>query len=214
MHTEQIQAIAAQRAVPFLVHFTRIENLNSIIAHGLLPRTMIAAQGVPAIINDPERWDGRLGGISTSIGFPNGQMLWRLRNDNPGSEWVHLIVEPSVLWTHETLFCRHNAADGRISCLPDAVLGHPNALSTLFDEIDGHDSRAEQGLKPYDPTDVQAEALVLEPIDAGLIGGVVFHTKAARDQQAAIIGTRRAFVHPGRKGFFANRTYFRKYGGG
>jgi hypothetical protein len=214
MRTQQIKALAAQRAIPFLVHFTRIENLGSIIQHGLLPRTAIAAQGVPAIINDPERWDGRLAGTSTSIGFPNGQMLWRLRNDNPGSEWVHLIIEPSVLWTHDVLFCRHNAADGRISCLPDAVLRHSKALNGLFEEIEGHQSRADQGLKPYDPTDVQAEALVLEPISPGLVAGVVFHTKAARDESLAKIGNRRSFVHPGRKGFFANRTYFRKYGGG
>ncbi len=212
MRAQQIQAIAAARAIPFLVHFTRVENLNSIIAHGLLPRTEIAAQGVQAIINDQQRWDGRLGGISTSIGFPNGQMLWKLRNDEPGSEWVQLVIRPSVLWTHDTLFCRHNAADGRISCLPDATLRHPDALGGLFEEIEGHQSRADQGLKLYDPTDVQAEALVLEPISADLIDGVVFHTKASRDQNAAIIEPRRPFVHPGRKGFFANRTYFRKYG--
>lgn len=214
MRIQQIQTIVAQRGIPFLVHFTRIENLDSIIDLGLLPRTMIAAQGVQAIINDEERWDGRLAGISTSIGFPNGQMLWRLRNDNPGSEWVQLVIQPSVLWTHETLFCRHNAADKRISCLPDATLRDPNSLSALFDEIGGHESRADQGLKPYDPTDVQAEALVLEPIGANLISGVVFHTKAARDQKAGVLGGRPTYVHPGRKGFFSNRSYFRKFGGG
>lgn len=112
---EQIQAIAVEKKVPFLVHFTRSENIPSIMRHGLIPMGMANDLGLNPQINDQLRLDGRLNGTSLSISFPNGQMFYRLRKDNPDVSWVVLAISTSVLWSKDVLFCRHNAADNRVS---------------------------------------------------------------------------------------------------
>jgi hypothetical protein len=84
----------------------------------------------------------------------------------------------------------------------------------MYDEIDGHPSRADQGLKDFDPTDVQAEILVMDVIEPVFILGALFNDIETRDQYSQHFGRRKLIVHSGRKGVFANRTYYRKFGGG
>ena len=211
---EQIQAIALAKKVPFLVHFTRSENIPSIMQHGLVPMNMANDLGLNPTINDQLRLDGRLNGTSLSVSFPNGQMFYRLRMDNPDVAWAVLAISPSVLWSKDVLFCRHNAADTRVSKVPSDVLRQPETFTSLFDEIDGLKSRSDQGIKACDPTDVQAEALVMEPIEPEFILGALFNDKATLDAFTPHFGKRKLILHRGQKGVFANRTYYRKFGGG
>ncbi|WP_423606538.1 DarT ssDNA thymidine ADP-ribosyltransferase family protein [Sphingomonas sp. MS122] len=214
MTREKIQEIALARKVPFLVHFTRAQNVPSILKHGLLPRSFAQKIGLDPVINDAERLDGRLDGTSVSIAFPNGSMFYRLRNANPDIDWVILAISPSVLWSKKVLFCKHNAADSRISQVSSEDLSRAEAFEDMFAEIEGHESRSDQGLKACDPTDVQGEVLVMEPIEPEFILGALFNTDAARDAYQIDFGRRKLIVHKGRKGLFANRTYYRKFGGG
>lgn len=182
--------------------------------HGLLPINVANQRGLNPTVNDLMRLDGRLNGTSLSISFPNGSMFYGLRMNNPGVSWAIIAVSTSVLWSKDVLFCRHNAADARISkALPDA-LRKATTFASLFDEIEGFDSRSDQGLKDFDPTDVQAEALVMDTIEPEFLLGAVFNSKDTRDQFAPDLGKRKLIVHNDKKGFFANRTYHRKWGGG
>ena len=214
MSRDEIQSIAIERKVPFLVHFTRSENVQSILQHGLLPVAHARANGISPAINDQERLDGRLNGTSLSIAFPNGNLFYRFRKDNPETDWVVLAISPSVLWSKQTLFCKHNAADVRVSKVASSNLETPAAFRGMFDEIDGFESRAEQGIKSCDPTDVQAEALVMEPIEPEFIIGALVNSDSQKIANQAYLGKRKVLVHRGRKGVFANRTYYRKFGGG
>lgn len=209
MRIERIRAIANRRTIPSLVHFTRTSNLESIAAHGLVPRDQMEERRIAATINDPLRLDRRLSYISTSIAFPNGSMFYRLRNDNPDEEWAILLLGPSTLWRKEVLFCRHNAADARIRRIPNEDLQRSRMLEDMFTELEGLPSRAEQRLKPCDPTDVQAEVLVKGVIEPELIRSVVFNTNGAKERFGPFFGDRPLYVHRGRKGYFANRSYYR-----
>lgn len=211
---EQIQQLAIDKKIPFLAHFTRAENVASILEYGILPISTARALGVNPAINDAARLDGRLNGTSVSIAFPNGSMFYRLRNENPGVEWVILALSPSILWSKDVLFCRHNAADARISRVPSDVLRSAETFAAMFDEIEGCESRADQGLKPFDPTDVQGEVLVMDVIEPQFVLGALFNSEAAKEAYGAPFGRRKLIVHRGRKGLFANRTYYRKFGGG
>lgn len=202
------QAKAAERKVPFLVHFTRTTNLKSITEKGLLPRDQHAANGVDAEINDDLRLDGRLDGISISIGFPNSKMLWKLRQENPGVNWAVLAIAPSVLWTHDCAYCQHNAADARISGAPLAYLQTGNAFDAMYADIAGID-RAADNLKEFDPTDVQAEVLVFEPILPPDILGVAFERGAIKAQYDPLFTGKKSVLHGGR-GFFSDRSYHRR----
>lgn len=211
MPRKQIRTFAEQLEIPYLVHFTRLENLESILAHGILPVDQFEEADTNPVINDQLRLDGHLDGISISIAFPNSQMFFKCRKDNEDSSWVILVLHPSIIWEKDCAFCRHNAADGRISCQPLNTLKTPQAFQELFSEIPGYQTRVEQCLKVYDPTDVQAEVLVFDVIEPELIGPIVFDSSAAKNRFNEIVGDRKTYAHAKDKGLFASRSYARKY---
>lgn len=213
MPRTRIKTITEQLEIPFLVHFTRIDNLESILRNGICPVNRFGDIDTDShpVINDKLRLDGHSDGISVSIAFPNSQMFYKCRKDNEDASWAILLLHPSVLWDKECAFCKHNAADGRISCQPLNALKTDQAFEELFSEIEGHQTRAEQCLKKYDPTDVQAEILVFEVIEPEYIGSIIFESDTAKTDFAEIVGGRKTYVHSKNKGLFASRSYARKY---
>ncbi|WP_109096913.1 DarT ssDNA thymidine ADP-ribosyltransferase family protein [Azospirillum sp. TSH64] len=211
MTTQAIQDYATLIKVPFLVHFTRAVNLPSIMTHGLYPIARAHEVGAAPIINDRHRIDGRLGGTSLSIAFPNCQMLYKYRMESAGTDWAIIVLEPSVLWEKECAFCRHNAADNRIRFQPLPKLMKLEAFSGMFEEIEGIESRSEQKLNTFDPTDVQAEVLVFDVVEPRYIAGALFDSVAAQANYAPFMGGRQTAVHANNKGLFASRGYARKY---
>lgn len=209
MPQQVIQEHATAIKVPCLVHFTRAVNLPSILQHGLYPVSRASEIGATPAINDELRLDRHQDGTSLSITFPNYRMFWKYRQENPGVDWVVLGILPSVLWTKDCAFCRHNAADARISSLPLSHLKMPTSFAGMFDEIEGIQSRAEQKLKPFDPTDGQAEVLVFDVIEPSLIIGVGFDCAAVRDAHQGLLGDREILLSGAKKGYFAARSYVR-----
>lgn len=209
MSKQAIIDFVRAKEIPYLLHFTRTVNLASILQHGLYPVIRAEEIGITPVINDHLRLDGNLGGISISIAHPNYKMFYKLRLDNEGVDWAVLALNPSVLWTKDCGFCRHNAADIRISSQPVPDLKTPAALAGMYEEIEGIAPRAEQRLKPYDPTDPQAEILVFDRIEPDLIIGAAFETEAVRDSLAGLFGGRKLLAQGPRKGFFAARSYVR-----
>ncbi|MBV6423679.1 MAG: hypothetical protein NAOJABEB_01482 [Steroidobacteraceae bacterium] len=118
-------------------------------------------------------------------------------------------IDPAVLWNKDCAFCRHNAADNRISGQPLEALQTVEAFAGMFEEIDGVTSREEQQLKPFDPTDGQAEILVFDVIEPALIRGVVFEGNSSRDEHLPILGDRKVLVQAPKRGYFASRSYAR-----
>lgn len=209
MPRQAIQTHAKAIGVPNLLHFTRAVNLPSIMTHGLYPIARIAEIGATPAVNDELRLDGHRDSTSLSIGFPNSRMFYKYRQDNPGVDWVVLGIHPKVLWTKECAFCRHNAADARISRQDLATLKTAEAFAGVFDEIEGNDSRQQQKLRAYDPTDVQAEVLVFDVVEPDLVIGAVFETEAVKHAHAGHLGTRQILVNSPNKGYFAARSYVR-----
>lgn len=212
MPRQAIQAHSNARSIPYLLHFTRVSNLPAILQFGLYPIGRVHEVGLAPQINDQLRLDGHRNSNSVSIGFPNSQMLYKYRMAEPLVDWVILVLHPSILWAKDCAFCKHNAADGRISCRPLQELMTPESLLGMFDEIEGGLSRAEQRLKISDPTDVQAEVLVFDVIEPQYILGVIYEKAAVRDAHAHLLGERKAYIHANSKGMFASRKYDRTWG--
>lgn len=209
MTKQAIQDFARQRSIPYLVHFTRTANLASIIMNGIYPVSRIGEIGVKPVINDEWRLDGHLGGISVSIGHPNYRMFFKLRKDNPDVDWVVLCIKPSVLWTKDCAFCRHNAADARISSQPIGELKTTAAFAGIYEEVEGLTTRADQRLKSHDPTDAQAEILVFDAIEPNLIVGAAFETAAVLEPFKGILGDRQVIVPGTGRGPFSSRNFVR-----
>ena len=213
MPRKDIRDLVSTLKIPNLIHFTRAVNLPSIMEHGLYPRSRIAEVGAEPMVNDQLRLDGHLDATSVSIAFPNNSMFYRYRKDpdNAGIDWVVLALDPAILSEKDCAFCMHNAADGRISCEDLNTLRKVEALAGMFEEIDGVIPRAEQKLRAYDPTDVQAEVLVFDVIEPRYIYSAAFETKAVQDRHSASLGDRSIIAAGRNKGYFGSRGYSRKY---
>lgn len=203
-----IQAATAIR-IPYLLHFTRVNNLPSILQHGLYPISRVNEIRATPEANDILRLDGHRDATSVSIAFPNCRMFWKYRQDNPDVSWVVLAIDPSVLWTKNCAFCRHNAADYRISRTPIEQLKMYESFVGMFDEIHGIYSRQEQRLKPYDPTDVQAEVLVFDTIEPHFIIGAAFDSVFVKATYQRYLGDRQVLFCQPNKNYFASRSYVR-----
>ncbi|RYX80031.1 DUF4433 domain-containing protein [bacterium] len=202
-----IRVAAEALEIPFLVHFTRTTNLPSIFEHGIVPRDGLAACQPQASTNDEYRLDNQLGANCLSIAFPNALMLWKLRQENPGTNWAVLILSPSILWEMPCAFCPHNAAANEITSQPIANFQTVGALGNMFSPLPGID-RGAQNLKNYDPTDVQAEVLVFGVIPPAKIAGGVFQRTPSREQHQHLFEENRTWVH-GDRGFFSQRWHHR-----
>ena len=140
-------------------------------------------------------------------------MLYAYMMADPSVPWAILLLKPHLLVEDRVLFCKHNAADNKISTLPDDALRGVNAFNCMFEELEGVSSRADQKLKSADPTDVQAEILVKGTIDPGYFDGIVFQSQAAAQQYAEAAGGLTRYVSD-KRGLFGDRNFYRTWGKG
>jgi len=169
----------SQRSISRLVHFTHIENLNTIRQHGIIPVPELEQRGIKPRVNDPERFDFRLDAVSMSIEFPNYQLFYRFRKQQGTSErdWCIIEVCPSVLWTSECVFSAENAASASEARREDHLRRGVDGFTRLFDDSGGtrrNVTRDKLRLPQAFPTNPQAEVQVLRGIRPEKIRA--FHT--------------------------------------
>ena len=76
---EAIRARVEARKICHLVHFTPVENVESIRDKGLLSRSVLDINDLEYIYTDEQRLDGGLNWISLSVSFPNYKMFYAKR---------------------------------------------------------------------------------------------------------------------------------------
>lgn len=170
-----IQAYVEQKNIPYLVHFTHVNNLTSILQHGFYPQAQKSAlaSGI-AHINDEVRWDNKKSYSCFSIAFPNWRMFYRVRNTF-GGDWAVLLLNNRILWEKDCLFYEMNAADNRVRF--NDIKDHQgiSALEKMYN--DSLDLPRESFLFKCDPTDDQAEVMIPGIIDPSYIESIVFDNK-------------------------------------
>ncbi|EKM3679511.1 TPA: DUF4433 domain-containing protein [Vibrio parahaemolyticus] len=209
---EEIQQILERRGIRVLLHFTRLENLPSILEHGLKTKDELDGS---AKCNDELRLDNHTDTISVSIQHPNDSMFFKyrekLRKKDPKADWCVLGIPARILLEQDALFCKRNAASASISCLGEEELRSPASLEAMFDEIEGYTSRADQCLNDNDPTDVQAEVLIKGNIPPENIKAIVFTSRQAKKDHQSIIGDRMTRIHGEKVTYLSRRDIQRKY---
>ena len=116
----QIQHFCMEHKITTLVHFTRIENLNSILQDGLLGRSILHERGQQFLLNDDYRADRCPEANCLSISFPNYQLFFRFRRERKKSEevndsqWVVLQLDAKILSELDCAFCQRNAASNPV----------------------------------------------------------------------------------------------------
>ncbi|MDR1890420.1 MAG: DarT ssDNA thymidine ADP-ribosyltransferase family protein [Zoogloeaceae bacterium] len=166
---QAIKAIVHGRRITELVHFTRIENLHRILKYGILPVNEMRLKEIQHLHNDHERHDKRLYTVSLSVSFPNYKMFYKYQQS--GGSYAVLVIDTSVLWENECLFCRTNAASSTIRSKDDNELRSAESFKNMFG---GDEIRQSNQIRHCDPTDPQAEILVVGKVDFEKIQKIVF----------------------------------------
>ena len=188
LRASEIQQFCEEREITTLFHFTRIENLHSILQNGLLSRDTLDMRkqqfGQQFLFNDPDRFDGHKDAICLSISFPNYQMFYNYRDNTEGindSQWIVLLLDAKILWELNCAFCQRNAASRAISNISLADRRKPEALKGMFEDF--YNIKHQNLLIPQNyPTHPQAEVLVFDPIPTQYIKAIHFWEEDALNQ--------------------------------
>jgi len=159
-----IQDCVVARDIKILLHFTRLENLDSILRRGIVPRSLLKDKKITALVNDEYRFDGYPDASCLSISFPNYRMFYALRKKDEETSWAVIALRPSILWTYDCAFCADNAASIDISAIDLETRKGAAAFEKLFEDFPNKPTRKTINLIPKYPTCPQAEVLVFGPI--------------------------------------------------
>ncbi|KVT52833.1 hypothetical protein WK54_18765 [Burkholderia ubonensis] len=184
MVARTIQEFATERGIPYLLHFTRLSNLQSILRHGLVCRNSLDGTNVIGTVNDQHRLDGT-DAVCVSIAFPNYKMFYRCRCEHPQEEWVVVAIQPKALWELRCAFCITNAASNRVTAIPLAQRTGLPAFRAMYDDFDDK-IRANLNLKDSIPTNPQAEVLMLDGVPVRYIMGVAVPSLVMKAQIEAL----------------------------
>ncbi|WP_408306749.1 DarT ssDNA thymidine ADP-ribosyltransferase family protein [Paraburkholderia sediminicola] len=173
-------ADAVTRGITRLCHFTPSRNLLHVLASGYLKDRKTLDTDAVSEVNptDEYRLDGHREKICCSVEYPNSFYLDIVRKkDLLFHDWVVLFINPVVLWSPGTLFCRRNAAaenGGLIGA------GWPGYASMFAQNITGAGGKqfARRGTHLHSaPTDMQAEVLVRGPIPLDALLGMAMSSE-------------------------------------
>lgn len=214
----QIKQFCVERGIQTLAHFTRIENLGSILREGLLSRERLDIQGISCHINDVDRIDGHKDRICLSLSFPNYKMFFSIREKKRAtdevhdSQWVVLILDAELLWELDCAFCQENASSNRVRHIPLEDRKHLDKLRALFADEFCYDTREirRQSLDIPDnyPTNPQAEILVFDRISSRYIREIVFfESPAMRQWERGNVGNYTQKCRDDRKYFYPRRDH-------
>ena len=177
-----IQEIEA-RKIKYLIHFTSIANLESILTNGFIPRYNLENDRVHFEFNDSERRDGRKDCTCFSIEYPNEFFMKRYKHKNL---CVLRLNMRKVIQFHDgkIYYTIHNAATkmcrDMLSTNPDFLPTY-KAFINIFREENPDTrypyTRTEKSLKPYLPTNHQSEVLVAGKISSKFIDSVFFNSE-------------------------------------
>lgn len=164
-----IQDVINRRNIKYLVHFTRLENLDNILTKGIIPRNDMKDEFINPldflfddkksngkyIYNDDYRYDGKCDYSCFSIEFPNYKMFYALRQSNKNKKWAVIGFSSDILTKYDCLFYPCNSADGSVRNENIELFQGANALENMF-----YAENRENFLDDCHPTDVQAEVMI------------------------------------------------------
>lgn len=173
-YRQRIQREARRRGIQYLMHFTQVVNLPSIVEHGLLPRAELLSRGLDAFASARHRLDDEDGAVSLSISIMNYEMFKAKQKAAGRAAWVVLLLDPSILWTHRCRFCSRNAARKEIKEHRGRLDG-PWGFGQMFSDTEPNHGthvasyRAATGIPDCQPTYPDAEVQVFGGIAPEMI---------------------------------------------
>ncbi len=165
---DEIKTIIENRKIPTLFHFTPIENLESILTHGLIPRDELVRQNIQFKSTDDLRLDGITGGTCFSITMPNMGLLRQKRNH--GQDRIAVLeCAANTLLLYPFVAFPSNAAGGIFLKDKSENTHRYVGISGLKNLFLNRELRKNRNLAAESPTDNQSEIIFLEKINMNRI---------------------------------------------
>lgn len=200
-HIEQLEEngriadIIIERGITTLVHVTHIDNLESILEKGIIPRETVP-EG--AVTIDPYRSEGKWNCNCLSVERPNSRYFGQHAYEYGGTEkFVCLCIKPTILLDGQPKhYCPYNAATNSVkNKIHDGQLTSSNSFQGMFaDHISEYRSIKgwvkevrNEGRALCLPTSVQAEILYEGIIKPENILSVDFPSERAREEAQDIL---------------------------
>lgn len=163
-----------------LTHFTRMDNLKSILQSGILPSRILRNNKTFEAVEKnsitlPPEWAGF---VSLNLSFPDYKLFSDLNNHMP-SDWVILTIDPRVLSDFPCYFFPERAINIiKTASQPNLFLSEYQNITDLKKLFkDREDAkRKDLDIPPFYPTDPTSEVLSLFPIAPSYITQVFFHS--------------------------------------
>lgn len=164
---EQRSIILRHKNITSLVHFTKIENLPTILQRGILSDNILDRLGIPYSKSDEYRWDNKLDFVCNSISFPNYKMFYAKRMEDNEQKWAVLTINSDIL-VHKlsTEFYKTNRANSIYNC-SCKVYNTNECLNDMF-----YQENRDDNLPSNYTTDPQAEVLIKNSIKVPYIQSV------------------------------------------
>ena len=110
---DKLLEIIKEKNIQQLIHFTKKNNLNSIITNGLLSVEELQKRNINHQYNDTARKDSWNNAISLSITNKNYMLLkaFKERQKLMDNDFVEIRIDPLVIIENECIFCDTNAAN-------------------------------------------------------------------------------------------------------
>lgn len=191
----RIADIIIERGITTLVHVTHIDNLESILEKGIIPRETVP-EG--AVTIDPYRSEGKWNCNCLSVERPNSRYFGQHAYEYGGTEkFVCLCIKPTILLDGQPKhYCPYNAATNSVkNKIHDGQLTSSVSFQGMFaDHISEY--RSIKGWVKEDrnegralclPTSVQAEILYEGIIKPENILSVDFPSERAREEAQDIL---------------------------
>mgnify|MGYP000037052190 FL=1 len=180
-----LQQFVRDRGIKYLLHFTPIYNLRSILRLGFVPRKFLDMPGIKESIRplfpDLFRQDGQRDCFCLSISWPNYKMFFQKRKQML-TDWVVLRINVETIIKHQCLFYKTNAASSA-----SRRLG-PGRIEEMFYD-DG--IREQLSIEKWYTTDPQAEVMSFSRISPQWINEI-YVQKLTKE-------VNREFTHLGRQ---------------
>ena len=162
-----------ERGVSRFVHFTSLDNLQSILEKGLIPRRDLDSEGIDYLANDQIRLDG-IDHVNLSITHPNIKFFYKIRKQYQDRYYVVLSIRPDILLAYtgdggrpRYSFSNTNAAANRaMSCNVEQLFSGQRPI----------------GFKDEWTTDPQAEVLIPGPIPPEYIDTIILPSDYSADE--------------------------------
>lgn len=169
-----IPRFLAARNITSLFHFTSIKNLESIVTHGFLGRESLKERVLEFTPSDQIRYEPILDGVCFSLSRPNHYMA--ARKIVSGHEMVlpELQGLDSLLTNYNFISSPGNFGSPtlkrKIESWPEEFIGG-QGLMNLFKS---HATREKYSIPDFEPTDLQAEIIVVERLPWSFVEKVYF----------------------------------------